>query len=62
LPNEISERPSLREPSARRDEGVDEHPQPKNNAAIAVCGPESSSFSIRFGNDLWQSVYALILS
>ena len=62
LPKVISERPSLREPSARRDEGVDEHPQPKNNAAIGFRRPEleatsreaasssnSQSFSFRKG-------------
>jgi hypothetical protein len=67
LPNGISERPSLREPSARRDEGVDEHPQPKNNAAIGFCWPELENNSsetalfpkpnpFRFGKNFWQTV------
>jgi len=63
----ISERPSLWEPSARRDEGVDEHPQLKNNAAIGFHRPEFQIFTAkrltpknpkfnRFGKDFWQTV------
>jgi hypothetical protein len=45
LPKVISERPSLREPSARRDEGADKHPQPKSNAAIGFRRPELETHS-----------------
>ena len=72
LPKVISERPSLREPSARRDEGVkagligfrrrkphpawtersevNEHPQPKNNAAIGFRRPELEATSREAGS------------
>ena len=34
LPKEIAEMPRVEAPGPRRDEGVDEHPRPRNNAGI----------------------------
>ena len=40
----IAERPSAEAPGPRRDEGVDKHPRPKNNAGTGVSAPESEFF------------------
>ncbi len=41
LPKEIAEMPRVEAPGPRRDEGVDEHPRPRNNAGTGVSTPES---------------------
>ena len=71
LPKKIAERPSAEAPGPRREEEVDEHPRPRNNAGTGVSGPESESRTRaaalapskckplsqpRFGNYFWQSV------
>jgi len=40
----IAERPSAEAPGPRRDEGVDEHPRPRNNAGTGVSAPELDFF------------------
>jgi len=36
LPKEIAGKPRVEAPVPRRDEGVDEHPRPRNNAGTGV--------------------------
>ncbi len=49
LPKEIAEMPRVEAPGPRRDEGVDEHPRPRNNAGTGVSTPESEFSCPRSG-------------
>ena len=49
LPKEIAEMPRVEAPGPRRDEGVDEHPRPRNNAGTRVSTAESEFSCPRSG-------------